>query len=81
MSEKVIGSIYVGKSDKFGCGTVNKTISHTLLTGGECAVILGYMDNGTGQHQSNTVYSTKGLSPALNTCSGYGVPMFVESKK
>ena len=31
---------------------------------------LGYIDNGTGQHQSNTVISTKGLSPAITTLQG-----------
>lgn len=31
---------------------------------------LGYMDNGTGQHQSNTVISTEGLSPAITTLQG-----------
>lgn len=33
---------------------------------------LGYMDNGTGQHQSNTVISTDGLSPAITTVEGGG---------
>lgn len=28
---------------------------------------LGYMNNGTGQHQSNTVYSEKGLCPCIST--------------
>ena len=31
---------------------------------------LGYMDNGTGKHQSNTVISTEGLSPAITTLQG-----------
>lgn len=31
---------------------------------------LGYIDNGTGKHQSNTVISTKGLSPAITTLQG-----------
>lgn len=31
---------------------------------------LGYMDNGTGKHQSNTVLSIKGLSPAITTLQG-----------
>ena len=28
---------------------------------------LGYMNNGTGKHQSNTVYSEKGLCPCIST--------------
>lgn len=28
---------------------------------------LGFMDNGTGQHQSNTVYGTNGIVPAITT--------------
>lgn len=28
---------------------------------------LGFMDNGTGQHQSNTVYSCDGISPCIST--------------
>ena len=71
MSE-LIGNIYVGKSEKFGCGSVDPDIAHTLLTGGESAIILGYIDHGTGQHQSNTIYSTMGISPAITTIEGGG---------
>lgn len=40
--EEVLGSLYVGKSDKFQKGmSVNTDISKTLMTGGECAIILG----------------------------------------
>ena len=28
---------------------------------------LGYMDNGTGKHQSNTVYSPDGICPCIST--------------
>ena len=28
---------------------------------------LGFMDNGTGKHQSNTVYSVNGLCPCIST--------------
>ena len=31
---------------------------------------LGYIDHGTGPHQSNTVISTYGLSPAITTLQG-----------
>lgn len=33
---------------------------------------LGFMDNGTGKHQSNTVYSKNGLSPSITTITGGG---------
>lgn len=33
---------------------------------------VGFMDNGTGQHQSNTVYDTRYLCPALTTVNGGG---------
>lgn len=37
----------------------------------ECKVIyLGYIEHGTGQHQSNTVTSVNGVSPALTTLQG-----------
>ena len=31
---------------------------------------LGYIDHGTGPHQSNTVINPKGLSPAITTLQG-----------
>ena len=31
---------------------------------------VGFMDSGTGQHQSNTVVSEKGLCPAITTLQG-----------
>ena len=33
---------------------------------------LGFMDNGTGPHQSNIVFSSKGLAPAITTIQGGG---------
>lgn len=33
---------------------------------------LGYMENGTGKHQSNTVYSPMGLSPCISTLKDGG---------
>ena len=36
------------------------------------AIELGYIENGTGQHQSNTVYSPDGLSPSITTFGGGG---------
>ncbi len=34
--------------------------------------ILGFMDNGTGQHQSNTVYDSKYICPVITTVNGGG---------
>lgn len=31
---------------------------------------VGYIEHGTGQHQSNTVVSEKGLCPAITTLQG-----------
>ena len=31
---------------------------------------VGFIDNGTGQHQSNTVYGTDGVSPGITTIDG-----------
>ena len=33
---------------------------------------LGFMDNGTGKHQSNTVYNENGLYPSITTITGGG---------
>lgn len=33
---------------------------------------LGYIENGTGQHQSNTVYDENGISPSITTITGGG---------
>ena len=33
---------------------------------------IGFLDNGTGQHQSNTVYNEKGLCPNITTVNGGG---------
>lgn len=35
-------------------------------------IMLGFLDNGTGKHQSNTVYSTSGISPNVTTVNGGG---------
>lgn len=67
-----VESLYIGKSDRFFDGILGGGIAKTIMTGGESAVILGFMDNGTGQHQSNTVYSIDSLSPAITTIDGGG---------
>lgn len=32
--------------------------------------VLGFMDNGTGKHQSNTVYDSRCICPAITTLQG-----------
>ena len=34
------------------------------------AAALGYIEHGTGQHQSNTVYDNACISPAVTTIQG-----------
>lgn len=56
-------------------GGCNPTLS-TMQGGNQEPKILvkelGFMDNGTGKHQSNTVYSENGLSPNITTVEGGG---------
>lgn len=56
-------------------GGCSPTLS-TMQGGGQEPKILvnqlGFMDNGTGKHQSNTVYSENGLSPNITTIEGGG---------
>lgn len=56
-------------------GVCSPTLS-TMQGGGQEPKILvnqlGFMDNGTGKHQSNTVYSENGLSPNITTIEGGG---------
>lgn len=33
---------------------------------------VGFLDNGTGKHQSNTVYDSEHLCPTLTTVNGGG---------
>ena len=35
---------------------------------------LGFYDSGTGKHQSNTVYFSKGMMPTMTTIGGGDVP-------
>lgn len=57
------------------CGGCSPTLS-TMQGGNQEPKILvkelGFMDNGTGKHQSNTVYSENGLSPNITTVEGGG---------
>ena len=56
-------------------GGCSPTLS-TMQGGGQEPKILvnqlGFIDNGTGKHQSNTVYSENGLSPNITTIEGGG---------
>ena len=43
--------------------------------------IVGFFDSGTGQHQSNTVHSYKGVTPAITTITGGGTQQIKVLKK
>lgn len=70
----VIGSTQ--KNAYVGFGDVSPTLTEAMgMGGGQIPMIvkeLGFMDNGTGKHQSNTVYSTEGVSPIITTVNGGG---------
>ena len=34
--------------------------------------MIGFINNGTGRHQSNSVYHFKGVSPSITTITGGG---------
>lgn len=36
------------------------------------AIDVGFIEHGTGKHQSNTVYSTKGICPCISTLKDGG---------
>lgn len=38
---------------------------------------LGFMDNGTGKHQSNTVYDENALCPNITTVEGVNLAKFL----
>lgn len=44
-------------------------------------ICLGFYDSGTGKHQSNTVYSPKGMIPALTTITGGGTQQIKALRK
>lgn len=71
---KVVKSVRIWGSPLFEDSVMSEDIAGALLatnTASNC-VILGYIEHGTGQHQSNTVYDPKGISPALTTITGGG---------
>lgn len=52
------------------CNTITTVGKDNMVL--EKAVQLGYIDHGTGQHQSNTVYDTNALSPTITTIKDGG---------
>ena len=66
----------VMKEDIAGAITAQSTFNFN-------SVVLGYLEHGTGQHQSNTVYDPIGICPALTTIEGGGtqqVKILVENE-
>ena len=71
-TSSILGTIYTEVTDGFqrGLYPIARTIKANKA---DLAVVMkevGYIDNGTGKHQSNTVYDENGLSPALTTIHG-----------
>ena len=57
----------------------------TMQGGGNQPMIIvtkqiGFIDKGTGEHQSNRVYDPNGISPTLNTSGGIQIHIMVEVK-
>ena len=86
----VLGSLeskFESTSRIYGVGGVSPTLS-TMQGGNREPKILevkqlGFMDNGTGKHQSNTVYDENALSPSITTVEGGGtqqIKICTESK-
>lgn len=42
---------------------------------------LGFIENGSGKHQANTVYSSKGVSVTITTITGGGTQQIKVLKK
>lgn len=80
--EEVVGSIYLGKSDKFQSGIIaDRDVSKTLMTGGECAIIIGNVGSGPS-HQRRNVYDSEGIAPTLMASMGMGggiIPFIAEN--
>lgn len=76
---EVVGSLeakFESTNRIYGVGGVSPTLS-TMQGGNQEPKILevkqvGFMDSGTGKHQSNTVYDEKGISPSVTTITGGG---------
>lgn len=52
------------------CNTITTVGKDNMVL--EKSVQLGYIDHGTGQHQSNTVYDTNAICPNITTVNGGG---------
>lgn len=50
-------------------------------TAAESVRQLGFIEKGTGKHQSNTVYDKDGLSPTLSACDWKDATKVIECKK
>lgn len=49
-----------------------KVLIKTKMLKNKTTIQLGFMDSGTGQHRSNTVYSFNGICPCLSTLKDGG---------
>ena len=48
---------------------------------GKKVITIGFINHGTGKHQSNTVFSYKGNSPTITTITGGGTEQIKVLKK
>lgn len=69
---EILGSVYTNVSDEWQRGVC--PIARCLKASvNDLAVVMkevGFIDNGTGKHQSNTVYDTDGSAPTITTIKG-----------
>lgn len=91
----LVGSMYIGKSDKFQTGmSVDRNVSKTLLTGGECAIVckeslnmsdinpssLGNVyDDKFGQSFGGNVWDKEKVAPTLKSSGSKGQDCVIES--
>ena len=78
----LFGRFFEGKEDvyKYEASKKRKDSNNEI----DKVDIVGFMDNGTGKHQSNIVYNEQGLSPAITTVNGGGtqqIKVLIEENK
>lgn len=71
---KFARSVRIWGSPVFEDSMMSEDVAGALLAnnGTSNCVILGYIEHGTGQHQSNTVYDPNGIAPTVTTITGGG---------
>lgn len=76
MSKEILGSLYVGASNNFGCGYMHK-MCKTIKARGDIGIVemevkvIGQLEG--GYDMANRVYDKNGLSPTIRTFQGGGL--------